>query len=178
MTCIIAAKGGDGSVVLGGDSVGVSGGELVRRRDRKIFRLGRLGVGFTTSYRMGQLVRFSLKVPEIPARGPTLAWMVREFVPALRRCLKSGGWLSKENDREEAGSFIVVGGGHIFAVDADLQVGEYDDFMTVGCGAPWANGALHTTRGQPAMARVRAGLLAAEEFSAYVRRPFNILRIQ
>jgi hypothetical protein len=52
------------SVTIGGDSAGVSGLSLSVRADAKVFRKGRYLFGFTTSYRMGQLIRYSLQPPK------------------------------------------------------------------------------------------------------------------
>lgn len=95
----------DGSVYIGGDSAGVSGMSLTVRADAKVFRKKRYLFGFTTSFRMGQLIRYSLKLPK--PKGDLDAFMSSTFIDALRDCLKSGGWAMKDNEREEGGTFLV-----------------------------------------------------------------------
>ncbi len=43
------------TVYIGGDSAGVSGYSMTVRADSKVFTIGPYLMGFTTSFRMGQL---------------------------------------------------------------------------------------------------------------------------
>ena len=78
-----------GSVYIGGDSAGVCGTSLTVRADAKVFRKKRYVFGFTTSFRMGQLIRYSLALPK-PV-GNLDAFMSTTFIDAVRDCLKAGG---------------------------------------------------------------------------------------
>ena len=166
-----------GAVYIGGDSAGVSGLSLTVRADTKVFRKNQYLFGFTTSFRMGQLIRYSLKLPK--PKGDLDAFMATTFIDALRDCLKTGGWAAKENDREEGGTFLVGVRGKLFAVYDDYQVGKpADGFAAVGCGDQIALGALHATAdaGLSPRRRVKRALAAAERFSAGVRGPFICLK--
>ncbi|MBM2621819.1 hypothetical protein JIG36_40575 [Actinoplanes sp. LDG1-06] len=167
-----------GAVYIGGDSAGVSGMSLTVRADAKVFRKGPYLFGFTTSFRMGQLIRYSLMLPK-PA-GDLDAFMSTTFIDALRDCLKAGGWAAKENDREEGGTFLVGVKGQLYAIYDDYQVAKAaDGFAAVGCGEPIALGALHATAhiGLEPKRRVLSALEAAERFSAGVRGPFLCLKL-
>ena len=61
MTCIVGLVH-EGVVYIGGDSAGVGGMSLTVRADEKVFQNGEFLMGFTTSFRMGQLLRYSLKL--------------------------------------------------------------------------------------------------------------------
>ena len=61
MTCIVGLVH-EGVVYIGGDSAGVAGLSLVVRAD-EMFRNGDFLMGFTTSFRMGQLLRYKLYPP-------------------------------------------------------------------------------------------------------------------
>jgi ATP-dependent protease HslVU (ClpYQ) peptidase subunit len=166
-----------GAVYIGGDSAGVSGMSLTVRADAKVFRKKRYLFGFTTSFRMGQLIRYSLKVPD-PA-GNLDAFMSTTFIDALRDCLKAGGWAAKDNEREEGGTFLVGVQGQLFAVYDDYQVARAaDGFAAVGCGDQVALGALLATAdaGLAPRRRVLRALAAAERFSAGVRGPFVCIK--
>lgn len=131
MTAIVGLAQ-SGAVYIGGDSAGVSGTSLTVRADTKVFRKSRYLFGFTTSFRMGQLIRYSLTLPK-PA-GDLDAFMATTFIDAVRDCLKGGGWAAKENDREEGGTFLVGVRGQLFAVYDDYQVAKAaDGFAAVGC---------------------------------------------
>jgi ATP-dependent protease HslVU (ClpYQ) peptidase subunit len=166
-----------GSVYIGGDSAGVSGMNLTVRADTKVFRKKRYLFGFTTSFRMGQLIRYSLKLPK--PTGNLDAFMSTTFIDALRDCLKTGGWAAKENEREEGGTFLVGVQGELFAVYDDYQVAKAaDGFAAVGCGDQIALGALFATAdaGLAPRRRVRNALAAAERYSAGVCGPFVCLK--
>ncbi len=165
-------------VYIGGDSAGVAGLSLTVRADTKVFRNGGYLFGFTTSFRMGQLIRHSLEPPE--PTGDLERFMSTTFVDALRTCLKDGGWARKDSDREEGGTFLVGVRGRLFTVHEDYQVGEgADPYAAVGSGADIALGALFATAGtrMSPRRRVDVALQAAERFSAGVRAPFVCLSV-
>ena len=176
MTCIVGLVH-EGGVYIGGDSAGVAGLSLTVRADEKVFQNGEFLMGFTTSFRMGQLLRYSLKPPRRYPDDDINQYMVVDFINAVRECLKSGGWASKKEEMERGGTFLVGYSGHLFTIDSDYQVGQPEDsFAAVGCGEDIALGALFATQGQgDPRDRVLTALRAAERFSAGVRGPFHVL---
>lgn len=182
MTCIVGLVH-DGDVYIAGDSAGVSGYDLRVRADEKVFQNGHYAFGFTSSFRMGQLIRYAFTPPAVPNEDADLrAFMTTTFVDALRECLKKGGYAKRENEVEAAGVFLVGVHGRLFVIESDYQVGEnVDGFAAVGCGDQVALGSLYTTRTAAYLHepeyRVRAALEAAERFSAGVRGPFVVTRI-
>lgn len=175
MTCIVGVKH-KGGVVIGGDSAGVSGLDLVVRSDRKVFVKGDYVMGFTTSFRMGQLLHHALTVPVCYDGMDLEHFMVTSFVNAVRDCLKSGGFASKDKEEEQGGCFVVGYKGRLFTIEGDYQVGEaVDSFTAVGCGAKFALGSLCETENLKPKDRVQRALNAAERYSAGVRKPFHIV---
>lgn len=167
----------DGRVYLAGDSAGVGGHfSLTVRADSKVFATGPYVMGFTSSFRMGQLLRWSLKVPE--PDGDLERFMSTTFVDAVRETLREGGWLAKNSDREDGGTFLVGVQGRLFTVHDDFQVAEAaDGYAAVGCGYHLALGALYATTGlRKPRRRLRIALEAAERFNAGVRGPFAYVR--
>ena len=174
MTCIVGVVHGE-RVYIGGDSAGVAGYALTVRADEKVFRNGPFLMGFTTSFRMGQLLRFNLKPPEHRKGVEPYEYMVTDFVDAARKCLKKGGYAKKENEVESGGDFLVGYRGHLFTVESDYQVAEATDgFNAVGCGAALARGALYITAQKKPRERVLLALKAAEHMNAGVRGPFIV----
>jgi ATP-dependent protease HslVU (ClpYQ) peptidase subunit len=164
------------TVYIGGDSAGASGWSLTVRADSKVFHNGDYLFGFTTSFRMGQLIRYALEPPR--PTGETDRFMATAFIDAVRECLKAGGWAKKDSEREEGGTFLVGVRGRLFTVYEDYQVAEAaDGYAAVGCGDELALGALFATAGtrMPPERRVEVALSAAERFSAGVRGPFVCL---
>jgi ATP-dependent protease HslVU (ClpYQ) peptidase subunit len=165
-----------GRVYIGGDSAGVAGHSLTVRADAKVFRNGAYLFGFTTSFRMGQLIRYSLEPPT--PNGDVERFMSTVFIDAVRACLKDGGWARKDSEREEGGTFLAGVSGRLFSVYEDYQVAEAaDGYAAVGCGSDISLGALYATARtrMPARKRVEVALAAAERFSAGVRGPFICL---
>jgi ATP-dependent protease HslVU (ClpYQ) peptidase subunit len=173
VTAIVGLVHG-GSVHLGGDSAGVGDHySLQVRADAKVFATGPYVMGFTSSFRMGQLLRWALKVPE--PDNDLERFMATTFIDAVRDCLREGGWLSKDSERETGGDFLVGIRGRLFAVQGDFQVAEMaDGYAAVGSGYQLALGVLYATRTSRMRPerRLEVALEAAERFNAGVRGPF------
>ncbi|GLY77944.1 hypothetical protein [Actinoallomurus iriomotensis] len=178
MTAIVGITDGR-TVVIAGDSAGVGGGVTQPRLDAKVFTNGPYVIGYTSSFRMGQILRYAFKAPVPPEDDEGLhAFMCTGFINSVREGLKDGGWASKNNEQEEGGSFLVGVRGRLFEIGEDYQVGELaDGYSAVGCAAEIALGALHATgdTGMSLEARATAALEAAAHFSTGVRPPFTIV---
>jgi hypothetical protein len=174
MTCI-AAVAHEGNVWMGADSAGVAGFALTVRRDPKIYRVGEFLFGFTSSFRMGQLLGYQFTPPTHHREWSAERYMATVFIDALRGTMKAGGFAGTERGAEVAGEFLAGYRGRIFRIGCDYQVGEnVESFDAVGCGADIALGALHSTRDKAPRNRVILALQAAEAFSAGVRQPFRV----
>jgi hypothetical protein len=160
-------------VHLAGDSAGSDGHRLTIRRDPKVFTNGPYAFGFTTSFRMGQLLHHAFEAPH--PEGDLDRFMATTFVNAVRACLKDGGWARKDSEQEQAGTFLVGVHGRLFVLDSDYQVGEpADGYAAVGCGEELALGALHATAELALKPRERLSvpLRAATLHSAGVAAPY------
>lgn len=174
MTCIVGLIHGS-RVFIGGDSAGVGGYDLTVRADKKVFRNGDFVMGFTSSFRMGNLLQHTLTPPRRHPDDDIHKYMVSDFVDAVRECLKKGGYASKEKETESGGTFLVGYSGRLFTIHDDYQVGEgLDNYAACGCGEAYALGSLHASKGDP-RTRVTMALAAAERFSAGVRGPFHVV---
>lgn len=176
MTAIAGLAQG-GRVWLGGDSAGVDGWQLACRRTPKVFRNGPYLVGYTTSFRMGQVLEHSFRPPAPPRRpGHLQRFLVVEWVDTLRSALKAAGWATAKDGQENGGVFLVGVRGRLFYIASDFAVLEpTDGYDAVGIGDQLARGALYATRGQRPDRRIRLALLAAQRHSGGVRGPFTIL---
>jgi ATP-dependent protease HslVU (ClpYQ) peptidase subunit len=174
MTCIVGFVEG-GGVWIGGDSAGVSGLSLTVRADQKVFRNDGMLFGFTSSFRMGQLLRYALKVPDHDPRVDVEKYMATYFIDAVRECLKTHGFASKDKETEQGGTFLVGFKGRLFAIHDDYQVASTaDGYDAVGSGCAIACGALFASKSVAGRARAELALTAAERHSAGVRGPFHI----
>lgn len=173
MTAIVGLVHG-GRVYLGGDSAGVGSYSIHTRKDPKVFRNGPYVLGFTSSFRMGQVLHHVFKAPH--PEGDLYKFMVTKFIDEVRSTLKTAGFATKEKDAEQGGKFLVGVHGRLFRVESDYQVGELaKPYDAVGMGDELALGALHATEGAglSPKRRLTVALEAAEEFSYGVRGPFT-----
>lgn len=180
MTCIVGWVE-DGKVHMGGDSAGVGGYALRLRADEKVFINENMIFGFTSSFRMGQLLRFSFKPPEQSVKEKDdYKYMCTSFIDEVARVLEKKKYATIDSNELVIGTFLVGYRGNLYRVESDLQVGvNRFNYDACGCGENYALGSLH------AMAeydftpeqRVEKALEIAHEFSAGVRPPFVIKSI-
>ena len=174
MTCIVGVKT-DTGVLLAGDSLGSAGYHGRVRADIKVFRLTpEIACGFTSSYRMGQILRFHVEPPCI--HGDLYEWAVREFIPVVRAAFKEHGYSTIQNNEESGGTFLVAVRDRLFQVEDDFQVAESVwDFDACGCGDAYAMGAMWSLRAAKLKPRqfLTKALDAAVEFSGGVRGPYT-----
>ncbi len=166
---------------MGGDSASVSGWETRVAHNPKVFILKDFIIGYTSSFRMGQLLQYNLELP-LERCSDSMMFMVKDMVPAIRECLKRGGFAKVENNEESGGEFLIGYDGKLFQIQSDFQVSQFRDGLSVvGVGAPYALGALRAfiTRDlrDPATA-IYESLKVAEYFCMGVSRPFYVLELK
>lgn len=182
MTCI-AAIVKNNKVYMGGDSAGTTGGLLVIRKDPKVFKVDEFLIGFTDSFRMGQLLRYKFDPPTLHNDVDLYRYMCTGFIDSLRCCLKENGFAETKNGIELGGCFLVGVKGRLFNIQSDYQVGEsLSGYDSIGCGSEYALGALNTMEQLNTIKSlispeemISIALNTAAKFSPYVSEPFIIL---
>ena len=176
MTAIAALVDSNGDIYIGADSSGVCSDtlNLTIRSDEKVFLKGDdFVIGFTTSFRMGQVLKHQFVVPLRPEGISDEEYMVKYFVEGVRACFAATG--------ATAGRFVVGYRGKIYDIENDFQVGCPSDwFYACGCGENLCKGALYAmlkTTELSAESKVLMALEAAEHMSAGVRGPFVVKRL-
>lgn len=180
MTCIVGLIE-DNKVYIGGDSAGVSGSHITKRKDTKVFERYGVLIGYTSSFRMGQLLRFKLIVP--PKKCNDLyEYMCTDFVDAIRKCLSDGGFAQKTNGEETGGYFLVGIENRLFKIENDYQVGEsFKSYEAVGSGEDYAKGCLYSVCDDKQLSpqeKIYMALAASAEFSGSVCAPFIIKELE
>lgn len=178
MTCIVGLES-EGRVWLGGDRAAVDQSHYLSHCEQpKVFRRAGMVFGYTTSFRMGQLLQYRLEAPEIGEAQPIDEYMATAFIDAVRACLKDGGYTKIDNSRETIGTFLVGVRGHLYVVDSDYNARrDNGGFNAVGSGTSVALGSMHSTaklRMNP-RERIAMALDAASTFVTTVRGPFDII---
>lgn len=181
MTCIVGLETEEG-VLLGADSWSDNGWSGMRRADPKLFAVGPYLLGFTTSYRMGQLLRYGLALAA-PLRADRASdddlmhFMATDFINEVRRLLKDGGWSEREKEQEKGGTFLVAVGGRLFGIEDDYQVmRSAHGYQAVGSGYQLALGSFASTEDLdwPPPRRIGMALSAAERHTGGVKSPFHV----
>lgn len=176
MTCIVGYVE-NGVVYMGGDSAGVRGYDVTLRKDVKVFKVGEFIFGFTWSFRMGQILKYSFKPPLHENGVSDEKYMMTVFVDEVRKLFKEKGFARKESDEEKGGEFMVGYRGNIYTIESDYQVSiSRENFEAVGCGEYYAKGAMNILDKAklPPKTKIKLALETAEKFSGGVRSPFVI----
>ena len=176
MTCIVGIAE-NGRVYMGCDSAAIQDWESRITRMPKVFILGEFIIGYTTSFRMGQILRHFLEVRKQESGEDTFSYMVKVFSESVRDCLKAKAFTTVSNNTERGGQFLVGYHGRLYSAESDFQVSEWcDDFSAIGVGAPYALGALKALDGKPRQRIIKA-LSISTYFCIGVRKPFKVLSL-
>jgi ATP-dependent protease HslVU (ClpYQ) peptidase subunit len=183
MTCIIGIEH-DGKCYVGGDSAGVGGYNLVIRRDEKIFVKDQFVFGFTSSFRMGQVLRYCFTPPKHHPDQEIMEYMVVDFINQVRSTFKEAGWTPNDDTVgkgiEQSGTFIVGYHGRIFEIEDDLQVASpMNGIASCGCGRDIAYGAMEALSkyvNDPEL-RIREALAIVERNNCGVHAPFVVKNV-
>jgi len=180
MTCIVGWNE-NGNIWIGGDSAGVAGYSMSIRKDEKVFVKDEFAFGFTSSFRMGQLIRYNFSIPKREEKQSTEDYLHNKFLGALIACFKDNNYAAINNNQITGGCFIMGYRGDLYYVDNDFQIGkQVDNFFAVGCGSDIALGCLFALKNEHRMTpeeRIIVALEASERYSAGVRRPFHVVKI-
>lgn len=177
MTAIAGYTDGK-TVFIGGDSAGTAGYSLQTRTDCKVFKNGEMVMGFTSSFRMGQILQYHLSIPKRLEGQEDYEYMVKQFIPTVKAALKEHGYESSKNGNESGGTFLVGYRGKLYCVENDYQVGSvYKNYHACGCGTDLILGALFALEqsGKEIPEQIKLALAAASEFSSAVKPPFTIM---
>ena len=119
---LIAAVQHQGEVWMLGDSIGAGteSGTYSLQREPKVIVLGDLLVGYSTSFRFGQILQHSLKLP--PRKVPIEVWLRSTFIDKVRKTLEAHGFGDGKNG--SAGFLLIAAEGRIFTVQEDFAVLE------------------------------------------------------
>jgi ATP-dependent protease HslVU (ClpYQ) peptidase subunit len=178
MTCIIGLVD-NGKIYMGADYGAASGWNVTATLLPKVFQKRDMLIGYTTSFRMGQLLQFKLSIPDHDEDEKSVEeFIISDVLEAIRKCLKDGGYSKIENSQEEGGTFLLGYKGRLFGINDDFGVTEeMDGFDACGCGGDFALGAMKAFSNLEPRKRILRALEIADHFSGGVKPPFRILEI-
>ena len=175
MTCIIGLEH-DGYVYIGGDSAAVGGWTTQPIRHPKVFHNGDFILGYTTSFRMGELLQYQWKPPEYNDDITILEFMHTDVIESIRQTFKDFGYSRIENNKEKGGSFLIGFKDSLFGVDSDFQIKQMlYEFTACGSGQDVALGAMYVLSQKHPDTMILKALKASAQFQGGVMPPFHIV---
>ena len=179
MTCVVGYKSKDGKLYFGGDRIAVSGYHVDFRSRPKIFKNNGILLGYTTSFRMGDILEYVFNPPVYnkSIASNEFEYMIQHFIPELIKCFGENNWLEKKNEVVIGGTFLVGVNDKLFYVDSDFQVGESaDNYYSIGAGRDIANGAMYALRDEDdAERKLTIAIEAATRHSTVVGGGIDII---
>ncbi len=177
MTCIVGLET-DNGVIIGGDSAAANGWDIHASRLEKVFKCGNFLIGYTSSFRMGQLLQYGLWVPKQEDGQSDLEYLAITFIDDARNCLKKGGFRTVENEQESGGEFLLGYKDKLYVISSDFQVNSSTDgYTAIGCGAGFALGNMWSSSHLPPEKRILQALEAAGHFSNGVCAPYFMVSL-
>ena len=179
MTCVIGLVHG-GKVYMAADSASGQDDSWQVRKTllHKVFQAGEFLIGYTTSFRMGQLLQYNFHPMPQPEGQADLEYMATAFIDAVRAVMKTGGLAEIDKGVESAGSFMVGYRGSLYTVGRDYQVNQVaDGFDSIGSGSSYALGAMLALADKPPPERLLCSLECAAALCGNVCGPFIIKTI-
>jgi len=188
MTCVVGLEK-SGIVYMGCDGCSSSDTFQGISTQPKVFINKDLLIGFTTSWRMGQILRYVLVPPPLPPFynkkdqfSADMQYLVVDLVDAIRKAFFDKGFMTKKDEVEEGGNFLIGFHGKLYEICDDFQVNSYNTgYAAVGCGASYAYGVLHDLckyqRKLPPEVILRRALEAAAAHAGGVSPPFSFFRL-
>jgi len=177
MTCIVGLKR-DGRVWIAGDSLAVSGTFKNVRLDSKVFNVGEYVLGFTSSFRMGQILRYQTDLPPPMEQemGDLDRFAVTQLIPRLRAAFHQNGMMGKnEIGQDQVGQFLIGFRDRLWCVESDFQVSvPADSYYCIGSGAHIATGAMEVltaAQGTDPEKVVESAIMVAAKFNCGVGGP-------
>ncbi len=181
MTCIVGIIDKK-NIYMGADSAGSNGYDIRTLVNKKVFISGNMIFGFTGSLRMGQLLRYSLKIPKHPTTKDDYTYLCTDFINAVIKCLEKNKYAHLKDNIIRGGTFIVGYRNKLYTVMGAFQVVQINiDYISCGSGEDYAMGALYTMIDNNQLSteeKITYALEAAQEFSAGVHGPFKIIKLK
>lgn len=178
MTCIVGIKSEE-HIWIGGDSGASRNDEIFSLNNPKVFRIGPFLIGFSGSYRIGQLMQYAFTPPVQSQQKSDMEFLVVDFVDAIRKLLNEKGALVKDEEGHSHSGEIVVGyHGNLYIIESDFHVeNPIENYVVSGTGAAYALGALHAMKNSrlSEKSKIKKALKAATKYSAGVCAPYTIV---
>jgi hypothetical protein len=134
-------------------------------------------IGYTSSYRMGDILKYQFEPPTIGLNQDINEYLVSSFVPELIDCFDKNFFTRAKDSAKSGGNFLLGLEGRLFHVQDDFSVLEpVNGYTAVGSGQEFAMGALYALENVTCAPEeaLRDAIGAASQFSTTVGGKANI----
>jgi ATP-dependent protease HslVU (ClpYQ) peptidase subunit len=175
MTCIIGLEA-NGKVYIGADSCGADDWTSRSWDVQKVFCIKEFIIGYTDSFRMGQLLQYNLVVT--PQNGTDdLTYLVTVVAEAVRQVFKTYGYARIENNQEQGGFFLVGYRGKLYEISSDFSVLHANEFSAIGSGYTVALGIMKALDNLSPKKRILQALEITGQFIGTVKPPYKVMKL-
>jgi len=175
MTCI-AGLVEDGVVYLGGDGAASTDTDKYAISNPKVFMNKNFLIGYSASFRMGQLLQYKFVPPKHRKSKNDLAYLTTDFIDYIKICFSNNEF--DESNADVGGDFLLGYKGNLYSIENTLHVlKSIHNFNAIGSGSSYAIGSMFSTKGQDPIKRIKMALDVASAFSPGVSPPFTILKL-
>ena len=143
MTCICALVK-DGHVWMAGDLMGSNGFTKKVYPDSKVFTNGEFIFGYTSSFRMGQILQYNWQQPPRLEGLTDREYLQLDVVESIRSCFSSFGYGIKDGVEDIGGNFLIGYRGCIYEMQNNFSILRSLDYIAVGSGENHAEAVLAT----------------------------------
>ena len=144
MTCILATIHNN-KVHMIGDMCGSNGFTHKNyTKNVKVFTNKDFLVGYTTCYRMGQILQYSWEPPVKSLDYSDDVYIYKHIVNSLKAVFEANGFGCKNGISFSGGNFLLGWKGRIFEMQDNISILEHEQFASVGCGEYFAEASMAT----------------------------------
>lgn len=141
MTCIVAIKD-NGNIHMAGDLMGSDGFRGKVYDKSKVFIKEGFILGYTSSFRMGQLLEYAWVPPTQGVGQDDDSYIYVDVVNSFKSLFMDNGFGNKDKVEIETGEFIFGWNGRLFLHQSNHSLLESDHYVTTGSGCYHAEAAI------------------------------------
>jgi ATP-dependent protease HslVU (ClpYQ) peptidase subunit len=148
MTCIVGVVK-EGNVWIGGDLMGSNGFTKKVYPDTKVFVNGDFLFGYTSSFRMGQILQYNWEQPPRIEGMTDRQYLQLDVIESIRNCFEVYGIGEFKNGEHQGGNFLVGYKGCLYEMQDNFSILKNEDFAAVGSGGFHAEAVLKVLTEDP-----------------------------
>ena len=133
MTCISAVVK-NGHVYMAGDLMGSNGFTKKVYPDTKVFKNGDFLIGYTSSFRMGQILQYNWSQPSRLEGVTDREYLQIDVIESMRECFNTYGFGEFKDGEHQGGTFLIGYKGELYEMQSNFSILKNENFAAVGSG--------------------------------------------